>query len=203
MKRLIFVRHGESEWNASRRLQGQADMELSARGRDQARALIPIVASLAPDHAVVSSLKRAVQTAELLGFPEAEKMDALREVDVGEWTGASIDDLIARDAKSYRGWRMGAHTPPGGESWTTFKDRINRAIESLLSGDASRIVAVSHGGVLRALLEGLIGLSPARIVPVGPGSITVLRHNAVNGACEVRLELFNFAPGGLALDVAD
>jgi probable phosphoglycerate mutase len=203
MKRLMLVRHGESEWNSSRRLQGQADIALSSRGREQAKALTKVIAPLQPERIAVSSLKRAVETAALIGFPEAEKMEALREIDVGEWTGETIEDLIAADREAYRGWRAGAHTPPGGEDWSAFKRRTNAAIENLLAGEATRILVVGHGGVLRALLESLIELSPSRIVPVGPGSLTTLQRTSSNGRAEFRLELFNYTPGDLILDAPD
>src|SRR5687767_11611144 len=105
MRRLLLVRHGESEWNAGRRLQGQADIALSSRGEEQARALRPVVTALRPGRVLASSLKRARDTAALLGFPDAELRDELREIDVGEWTGASIDELRARDGVAYSGWR--------------------------------------------------------------------------------------------------
>ena len=79
MKRLFLVRHGESEWNAVRRLQGQADISLSAKGEAQATALASTVAQLAPDRVVTSDLRRAYQTASLLGYPDAQRDHRLRE----------------------------------------------------------------------------------------------------------------------------
>lgn len=203
MKRLMLVRHGESQWNAGRRLQGQADITLSHKGEAQAQALRPYVEALAPQRVVTSPLKRARDTALHLGFPEAEARDELREIDVGTWTGEAIGDLIERDAEAYRGWRAGRHTPPEGESWAAFKDRASRLAHETLSGPESRILLVSHGGVLRALLESLLDLSPDRIVPVGPGSLSVLQHARRDAADKIRLEVFNFSPGGPVLDAPD
>jgi hypothetical protein len=89
MKRLMLVRHGETDWNTERRLQGHADIRLSERGRAQAQALRPTVHALCPDRVVTSSLYRARDTAALLGYPEAESRDELREIHVGDWTGKS------------------------------------------------------------------------------------------------------------------
>jgi probable phosphoglycerate mutase len=199
MKRLILVRHGESEWNAGRRLQGQADIALSRRGEEQARALQPLVAGLRPARVVASSLKRARDTAALLGFPDAAQEDGLREIDVGEWTGAAISDLVARGDGAYRMWRAGLHTPQGGEAWKSFKARTAGAIRAILDSAEGDVLVVSHGGVVRALLESLLGLSPERIVPVAPGSLTVLQCHSP----EWRLEIFNYSPGGPALDAPD
>jgi broad specificity phosphatase PhoE len=202
MKRLMLVRHGESEWNADRRLQGQADIALSERGQAQARALRPTIAALRPDRVAASSLKRARHTAALLGFPDAELDDDLREIDVGDWAGRNINDLLARNAEAYKAWRAGRHTPPGGEAWGSFTARTGSVVRELLAGDSRKILVVSHGGVLRALVETLLALSPEKIVPVGPGTLTMLQHDP-NGRTEFRLELFNFSPTGLLLDAPD
>ncbi|MBJ3783828.1 histidine phosphatase family protein [Devosia sediminis] len=200
MKRLLLVRHGESEWNASRRLQGQADIGLSERGREQALALAPVIAQLAPDRTIVSDLRRARDTADLLGCKDAQPHEGLREIDVGEWTGRAIADIIADDPEGYRGWRAGSFAPPRGEIWQAFADRTAKAT---LDGfeTAERLLVVCHGGVIRALLQTLLGLPPKRIIPVGPASVTVLANRP--GETEMRLEVFNFSPQGPMLDAPD
>jgi glucosyl-3-phosphoglycerate phosphatase len=202
MTRILLVRHGESEWNAIRRLQGQADIDLSERGRAQADALRQTIASLAPARVVTSDLKRAADTAALLGFPEAERRRDLRENDVGDWTGRSIAELKAEAADSYRGWRAGTVTPPGGESWQAFRARTSEAILGLSSTCEGPLLAVCHGGVVRALLESFLDLTPERIIPVGPASLTILRR-PVGADARIRLELFNFNPTGPVLDAPD
>lgn len=200
MKRLLLVRHGESEWNAVRRLQGQADIALSTRGEAQAIALAPTIAQLAPDHVIVSDLRRARQTAALLGHADAQLHPGLREVDVGEWTGLEIAQIISQQGDDYRGWRAGHFAPPGGEEWTDFVQRTAAATLDAFEA-ADRLLVVCHGGVIRALLQTLLGLSPKRIIPVGPGSLTILASK--QGEDGMRLELFNYAPGGPVLDAPD
>jgi broad specificity phosphatase PhoE len=100
VKRLLLVRHGESEWNAVRRLQGQADIGLSPKGEAQALALAPIIAQLAPDRVITSDLRRARRTADLLGYPNATSEAGLREVDVGEWTGMEIAHIMSDQAEA-------------------------------------------------------------------------------------------------------
>jgi broad specificity phosphatase PhoE len=189
--RLLLVRHGESEWNAMRRLQGQADIALSPRGREQARRLRPVIAALAPERCLSSDLARAAETARLLGAEAATLTPGLREIDVGGWTGETIADIVAREPDAYAGWRAGTHTPERGESWAAFRDRAARAVEAGAEG-VSNLLVVCHGGVVRALLEHFLDLTPSRIIPVGPASLTALRI-ARRGAA--RLELFNFTPG--------
>lgn len=203
MKRLYLVRHGQSEWNSERRLQGQADIALTAHGRAQALQLKPIIAGLAPDRVLTSDLSRARETASLLGYESAEPCAPLREIDVGGWTGLPIADLEANDIEAYRGWRAGNFTPPRGEDWEAFKTRASGVVTRCLADGCEKPLLVAHGGVIRAILESLLDLRPSRIVPVGPASLTVLKHAQTNGRDEFRLELFNFLPAGPAFDAPD
>lgn len=201
MKRLMVVRHGESAWNASRKLQGQADIELSAKGREQAVALRETIAALDPDAVLTSDLKRAHETALLLGASNPTATEALREIDVGQWTGRDIADIRAENPDGYQGWRAGTFTPPGGEAWPDFVRRTtDRVLETFRSSD--RLLVVCHGGVVRALLEHLIDLPPSRIIPVGPASLTILAERPT-GSANMRLELFNYSPLGPVLDAPD
>ena len=198
--RLLLVRHGQSACNAGRVLQGQADVPLSALGRDQAAALAPTVAALAPERAVTSDLLRATATAAILGHADARPEPTLREIDVGVWQGRAIPDLQAEDAAAYAGWRAGTHRPEGGEDWATFAARVQRAIRSeAASGGARTLLAVCHGGVIRAALDAFLGLRPKHVLPVAPASLTVLR---LNGDV-AKLELYNFRPGAPELGAPD
>jgi broad specificity phosphatase PhoE len=202
MKRILLVRHGESEWNSVRRLQGQADISLSERGRSQAVALRATIEGLAPGRIATSDLRRARDTAAILGFPEAEARADLRENDVGSWTGVMIAKIIEDDPEGYRGWRAGVTTPPGGEDWAAFRTRTRAAVDALSEGPETALLVVAHGGVIRALLESYLGLTPERIIPVGPASLTILKRPAGDSG-SVRLEVFNFSPGGPVLDAPD
>ena len=196
MKKLILVRHGESLWNAARRLQGQADIGLSERGRDQARATSGRSARLRPDLVWTSDLRRAAETAWLLGHPDATPEPLLREHSVGDWTGLSIDAL---DPGLYRAWRAGTHTPDNGEGWPDMRARVCGLVARLRGTGAGAAMMVCHGGVIRALLDGLVGLPPARILPVGPASLTILDLQRD----DARLEAMNVTALGATLDAPD
>jgi probable phosphoglycerate mutase len=200
MKRLFIVRHGETDWNADRRLQGHANIPLSERGRLQAEALRPTIHALSPDRVVTSSLARARDTAALLGYPDAESRDELREIHVGKWTGELTRALIDRKPAAYYAWRAGSYTPSGAETWSEFRDRAVSFVQDLVASPHRRILLVTHSGVLRAVLESLLALAPDRIVSVGPGSLTVVRHELSNGQQAAKLEVFNFSPAGPLLD---
>jgi glucosyl-3-phosphoglycerate phosphatase len=174
MDRLLLVRHGQTPWNAHKILQGQADIELSDRGREQAIRLKPLLAKWSPDRAVCSDLLRARQTAQLRGWGKAAPDARWREADLGDWTAQSAQDLLASDAARYQRWRDGVEAPPGGETMDLFRARVAAAIQSL-SGLQGHVLVVTHGGVIRAALAVLLGLTADRIVPVEPGSLTVLK----------------------------
>ena len=200
--RVLLVRHGESEWNASRRLQGQADIGLSDTGRRQADALRPVIEAIGPCRAIASDLARVKETAERIGASDAQLTEQLREIDVGDWTGRSIADIEAADPYAYCGWREGTLTPRGGELWDAFSDRVCGVIEAERVKPCKNLLVVCHGGVIRAILQRILGLSPAKITPVAPASLSALRL-AVGTEKSPRLELFNYRPETLDLEAPD
>ncbi len=200
--RLLMVRHGQSEWNASHRLQGQADIGLSDLGRTQADTLRQVIETIAPCRAITSDLKRVRETAERIGARDAVPRTGLREIDVGEWTGRAIEDIVAEDDAAYLGWRAGKVTPPGGERWDVFVDRVCTVIEIEKKDPCANLLVVCHGGVIRAILQRFLSLKPANIIPVGSASLTALRL-ASSGNKPHRLELFNYRPDLPELDAPD
>ena len=203
MKQLLFVRHGQSQGNAMRRLQGQANSPLSETGQAQAEMLVPMIRQLEPDRAVSSDLARARDTAAILGHAGAALDPGWREIDVGDWSDRPIAEITAADPQAYRDWRAGTHTPPGGESWPHFRDRIQAALERLIDGEGRRPLIVCHGGVIRAACEILLGLPPSRILPVAPASLSAIAVERRDGALKARLQAFNLTPGRLVLDAPD
>ena len=193
--RLILVRHGETVWNAERRLQGHADAPLSPRGIDQAmRAAEFFAGAPAPGLVLSSDLSRARHTAELLGFPGCETDRRLREMDLGEWTGRWIEDIESSQKGAYRDWRLGAYTPPLGEEWDPFCARVASAIREAVGRSEGDLVIVTHEGVVRAACAVLLGMSPSRLAPISPAALTIFdvdRSDPLRGA---RLVAFNFAP---------
>ncbi|MEP3278217.1 MAG: histidine phosphatase family protein [Stappiaceae bacterium] len=198
--RLLLVRHGQSEWNAARRLQGQADVGLSQLGKSQADALRPVIDKVGPCRAISSDLRRASETARRISTIPAKLTNGLREIDVGEWTGRPIEEIRAEDEAAYQGWRAGTAAPSGGESWMRFVNRVSHAIEQEWETPCQNLLVVCHGGVIRALLQHFVGLAPAHIIPVAPASLSALRLG--NGKPQ-RLELFNYLPDSLEFGAPD
>lgn len=169
--RLIFIRHGETDWNAAGRLQGQRDIPLNPRGRDQAAAVGRTVAALVGSPAalaeidfIASPLLRTRQTMEIaraaMGLePQPYEMDdRLKELTFGAWEGLTWRDVTQRfpaDAAARLADKWG-FVPPQGESYATLCERVKPWLRTL-KGD---VIVVSHGGVARALLHLVGGCEP-------------------------------------------
>jgi broad specificity phosphatase PhoE len=184
---LYFIRHGETNWNAEGRLQGQCDIPLNDVGRAQAaeagRKLRDVVE---PDRLpwLVSPLSRTRETAELarraIGLdPFAYTLDdRLKELTFGEWEGRTWKELrgIDKAAVAARAGDKWGYVPPDGESYAMLCDRIAAWVESV---DTETII-VSHGGVARALLVLLAGWDPqeATSADIWQGKLLVFRDGA-------------------------
>lgn len=169
MTTLVMVRHGATEWTASRRLQGRTDIDLSDQGRHDVRALAPVVASWRPSSVLASPLSRTRSTADLLGVGTAELDIRWAEAGLGEWEGCTPEVL----GDDYRRWRNGELVPPNGELPEDVTARTSAAVLDA-AGRAGPVLIVTHGGVIRSVLARFIGLSAARMVPVSAPSITAV-----------------------------
>lgn len=200
--RVILVRHGETTWNAEQRLQGQDNAPLSQRGVQQAKRFAAFARALAPDRVVSSDLGRTRETASLIGFADVPMDERLREIDMGEWTGRIKPELEAERHEEYLAWRAGKFTPRNAESWEIFRMRVAAAIRDCLKHCAGDTLAVVHGGVIRAACDEFLGLPPSRVVPVTPGTATILSFASAD-APTARLEAYNIAPAAPDLDAPD
>ena len=197
--RLILMRHGETLWNVEQRLQGHDNSELSERGIRQAREFVPYVRALLPAHVVSSDLGRTRQTVGLIGYPDAPSDSRLRELDMGEWTGRRKRDLIAEQPERYHAWRAGTFTREKGESWGDFRARVAAGIRDWLHKAQGDLLAVVHGGVIRAACHEFVGLPPSRVIPVTPGTATILNFASAD-APAAQLEGYHI--GSVAPDVS-
>lgn len=190
---LYFARHGQTDWNAERRLQGQHDIPLNSLGRIQAAQSGRILRELfvreglqAADFDYVSSpLGRARETMELmrtgLGLDPAQyRTDPrLKEMSFGRWEGFTFAELKDREAEGLaaREKDKWGFVLPGGESYAQLTVRVREWYESI---DRDTVVA-AHGGVCRALIAHL-GIEPERTAPlgeIGQGCVYVFAANAV------------------------
>jgi len=153
--RILLIRHGESEWNAAGRWQGWADAPLSDLGRQQALEAAAAVGAV--DAIVASDLSRAADTAriisEAVGVGPVLTIDALRERDVGEWSGLTRTEIEAQWPGTYEAWRTGGMpSPPGGEANDVIIERVTAGLQQIAAEwPHGEVLAVSHGGVIRLL----------------------------------------------------
>jgi broad specificity phosphatase PhoE len=156
--RLIVVRHGETFYNAQRRLTGQSNVPLNPLGERQVAALSDCLATEHLDVIVTSDLERTRVTAEAIAFnhglPVHEDTD-LRELSFGDWEGYTFDEVLARDADLVSLWRADPvkNAPPGGETVAQLRDRCARALTHWQTRyPESTVVWVTHGALIGVLL---------------------------------------------------
>jgi broad specificity phosphatase PhoE len=159
---IVVARHGETDWNAESRFQGHADPPLNDRGRAQARALAERLADAGVAAVYSSDLRRAAETAAVvaarLGLTVAQD-SRLREIDVGEWSGLTVDEVADRFPEGYRRHREGGDGWENGESHAALTERIVGAVRRIAAAHADEtVLLIAHGAALRALLADAEGV---------------------------------------------
>jgi probable phosphoglycerate mutase len=163
-RRLVLLRHGQTEWNASGRAQGHTDISLDDTGRAQAGAAAPYLAALGPSRLWSSDLARAAETAAYLAAATglAVETDArLREYDVGLRSGLTLPEFEATYPAEYDAWLAGNQSMlvPGAESMKQVQDRILPALRECFDtlGPGQTGIVVTHGASLKVGLFALLG----------------------------------------------
>ncbi|MEG3626825.1 histidine phosphatase family protein [Streptomyces poriticola] len=163
MSDLFLVRHGETEWSRSGRHTGWTDVPLTEHGRDEARRLVPLIRSHRIGAAFVSPLRRARETAELIGLHEPRVDADLREWDYGGYEGITTVE-IHRTRPDWFLFRDGV--PPGppehpGETPEQVGERADRVLaraDAAFANTEGAVVLVAHGHFLRVLTARRLGL---------------------------------------------
>jgi broad specificity phosphatase PhoE len=185
---IVLVRHGETDWNRQRRYQGHADTPLNDAGRAQARELAEILSRERATVVYSSPLRRASETAAIvanrLGL-EVRELEALREIDVGDWQGLTIDEVRDRfPERAELGWHAGWSN---GETHEELGRRVVPALLDLARVHVDeRVVGITHAGPIRAALMAATGLSAAESrAEIGPlQNCAVLRFAIRDGNLE-------------------
>ncbi len=179
MTLLYLVRHGETDWNRTHRIQGSTDIPLNDTGRDQAARAAGLLARRQWDGLYSSPLSRAVETATIigaeLGFGAPELLPDLVERNYGEAEGLTDRQIMRR--------YPGSTPVPGRESREEVAARVMPALLALAEAhDGGRFVIATHGAVIRTVLVA-VGAPIERGVPITNGSIHSFRH--VGGTLEL------------------
>jgi probable phosphoglycerate mutase len=200
MTRVIAVRHGETDWNRTGRMQGWAPVPLNDTGREQAETTGRWLADTYDvDRVLASDLLRTRETADLLlesiGDRPVSFEPAWRERGLGVYQGLSYDDVEDRFPTyglSETAYRAVEATPEGGESFRDVKERVVGRFDGLGGGDDETLLLVTHGGPLCILLghvkglgltESLVNHHPENCAVtellVNGGETTIVRESAV------------------------
>ncbi|XP_021714254.1 phosphoglycerate mutase-like protein 4 isoform X2 [Chenopodium quinoa] len=160
---IIVVRHGETDWNAIGKMQGQLDVELNEIGRQQAVAVAERLSREPNISAIYSSdLKRALETAEAIasrcgGGLEVIRDKDLRERHLGDLQGHVYQDLAKLSTKAYEAFkshRSDQEIPGGGESRDQLYNRCTSLVQKIGENHrGQRVIVVSHGGAIRSLFN--------------------------------------------------
>lgn len=183
---LYLVRHGETAWNREGRYQGHMDVPLAPEGLREAERLAQRLSSVAFDAIFSSDLSRCLATAEAIAALQKDaRRDGvavdrrLREMAYGRWEGLTLAEVRGRypdELAAYQRDAVGTRLE-GGESFADVMARVRKFIDERIELRSGRLLVVTHGGTLKAVLFHLLGLDPrlrGRFV-VENGSLTVLR----------------------------
>lgn len=158
LARLIFVRHGQTDWNLQGRYQGRADIELCAMGLASARRIAARLRGRRVGLLLTSPLRRAGATAALIGAALGDlpcRVDErLTEIDFGAWQGLTQEEIKARWPQLLRSWKRAPETArfPDGERLEDARERMSDFLRRPPWGDAGGepcVVAVCHAGPIR------------------------------------------------------
>lgn len=172
MTEILLIRHGETAWNAIRRLQGHLDIPLNAEGERQAAALGRALADEALDAIFSSDLQRARQTAQAIAAPRGMSVQidcGLRERCYGAFEGMLYAEISQRYPEAHVAWQardIDARFPEGvhvAETLREFSQRAVGTIQRLAGAGAYRKIAlVTHGGVLECAYRAALGMDFSR-----------------------------------------
>jgi broad specificity phosphatase PhoE len=158
----VLWRHGETDYNAAQRMQGQLDSQLTASGLGQARRAAPWLAELKPDVLVTSDLSRAGDTAAVLAAETGMPLlvdKRLRETQLGTWQGLTHAEVEALRPGGVQTWRENPEwAPPGGETRVEVAARAAHVVAELDANGHRSAVLCTHGGLIAGLTPLLLGL---------------------------------------------
>lgn len=169
--KIYLFRHGETDWNKGRRLQGQSDIPLNEAGRALAEETARAMGPIPFDRAFCSPLRRAEETARILlgtGQVPLEADRRLMEIGFGECEGAGFDEAKTDPAHPLYGFfcRPESYVPPaGGESFPEVRKRGREFLRERilpLEGICGNILVVAHGAFNRSILNDIAGIPPER-----------------------------------------
>lgn len=176
LRRIVLLRHGQTEFNLDGRMQGHLDTKLTEHGQAQAATAAPALAELGLDRIVSSDLSRAHETAlavaASVGLPVTTDL-RLRETNLGDWQGSTTREIEDDSPGAIGTWRADPRwSPPGGESRVDVVARSMPLVDELdaefaADPEGRAVLFVAHGGMIAGLVCGLLGLPEASWPVIG------------------------------------
>ncbi|MGI6143077.1 MAG: histidine phosphatase family protein [bacterium] len=166
MTTFYLIRHGQTEWNREKRIQGQLDVKLSERGREQALLVGQALQGEGIELIYTSDLSRALETAAIigrqLGIPVTGTLCDLREIHFGDWAGMSIAEIRTAEPEAFAKWQEDTvnQPVPGGESFQMMAERVMKCVTDLaVKHPRSKVAVVTHGGPVTYILGTIMKLT--------------------------------------------
>lgn len=166
---LILIRHGQTDWNAAGRWQGQADPPLNALGRAQAENAARELADRRIAALISSDLRRARETADIIGGQLGLAVTIeprLREINLGDWQGLYTDEIERRWPREKQQWHDAplSARPPNGETIEELAARVSAAADDIARQYANRTVGiVAHELPIAVIITRTAGIPLARL----------------------------------------
>ena len=172
--KIYLARHGETDWNAERRLQGWTDIQLNENGRDQARQLAARMKSIHLDAVYCSVLLRSRETAEMLNRTPTICLPELNEQSLGKYEGEQLDGDQLLEFQMRR--RDFDDALDGGESRNQHRARIRSVLEQIQRNHSSdsQVIIVGHGGTNSLILRELFDLQTDLMFSIGNSDLFLI-----------------------------
>ncbi len=208
MLEIIFIRHGQTDYNVAQRVMGRQPVELNEVGRRQAKEISECLKKIELNAVISSPVLRARQTAEAIveGRPGLELIldESFSEIDYGEWVGLTITEIVTRYPDVWPSYHSDpkAVTIPGGESLVTVRDRALNALSNLKKRYSSgRIAIVSHADTIKLAVTAALNwpIEMFKSFSMDNGAMVLVREHPAFG---MRMVWYN-PMNGLGRDTKD
>lgn len=183
-----FVRHGETDWNAEKRMQGQWESNLNENGKGHADVNGRWLATLPIEHIWASPQIRVRQTAEIISkhMPLAANPqfdDRLKEWSSGDWSGMLYADIAIERPEEWQAWVDDRYNyrPPNGENFVDLEVRSDSFFEDAANTPGDTVAVIAHGFIIRVMVSRLAGLSVEEVLAVKQTNDTVIRVTQKDG----------------------
>lgn len=175
-----FVRHGETYWNAEKRMQGQWESHLNESGKGHADTNGRWLSTLGIEHTWASPQVRVRETVEIINrhmIMEPVFDDRLKEWSAGDWQGELYADIAKTRPVEWDAWVADQYNyrPPNGENFVDLENRAESFFADVAEHSAGVVAIVAHGFIIRVMVSRLVNIAPAEVLTIKQTNDTVIR----------------------------